>query len=176
MNDMTKNDRTSTELVEAWGDLGVLWGIPRTTARIQALLLASDGPLSLDEIATTLGVSKGGASTRLAELRRWGIARRVPREGDRRDYHAASDDVWGSFLTMVRARKREEFDPVAERIRAAISARSGGEGGRVADRLALAEEILDTLDGLGERFLGAGRGMRAVLRFLARRSKKETAK
>lgn len=155
--------------VAAWGELGPIFGIPRTTARIQGLLLASEGPHSLDGIAERLGVSKGGASMRLKELREWGIARRVEAAGDRRDFHVAADDVWGSFLTMARARKRGEFDPVAERIRAAARELAGTAGGAHRRRLQRAGEVLDTLDGLGERLLASGSALRALLRLLGKR-------
>lgn len=170
MNDTaTKAHAEVDRFTEAWGDLGPVFGIPRTTARIQGLLLATDGPVSLDEIVVRLGVSKGGASTRLKDLRDWGVARRVKEAGDRRDYHEAADDVWGSFLAMARARKRSEFDPVADRIRDSIAGLRTGAGKKHAARLAKAGEVLDTLDGLGERLIESGPALRAVLRFLGRK-------
>lgn len=170
MNNTHEEDRDAVDrLTEAWGDLGPIFGIPRTTARIQGLLLATAGPVSLDEIVERLGVSKGGASMRLKELREWGVVRRVRESGDRRDFHEAADDVWGSFLALARARKRSEFDPVADRIRASIAELRDRAGKKHATRLGKAGEVLDTLDGLGERLIESGPTLRAVLRFLGRK-------
>lgn len=155
------------ELVDAWGEMGRIWGIPKTTARIHALLLGEGKPLSLDEITLRLGISKGGASARLKELRTWDVVRRVPMPGDRRDFHAANEDVWTAFLALVRARKTTEFDPAADAVR-----RNVGRLCRVADkplreRLRQMGDILDVLDGLGDRLISAGPAIRVVLGFLS---------
>ena len=48
--------------VEAWGSLGVLWGINRSMARIHALLVLADDPVELDTITKRLNISRGNAS------------------------------------------------------------------------------------------------------------------
>lgn len=164
---MAHTAETIERFVDAWGRMGVIWGIPRTTARIQALLLAADEPLSLDEIASRLSISKGGASGRLKDLREWGVVERGAVVGDRRDFYVASDDVWKSFLSMVRARKRLEFDPASEDVRGSLRELSALPGRGEDARLDQMVEILDTLDGLGERLLMAGPATRTLLRFLA---------
>ena len=162
-----EEDREVDRFVDAWGDLGRTWGIPRTTARIQALLLASEEPRTLDDITERLGISKGGASGRLKELRDWGLANRVGVDGDRRDHYVAHDDVWRAFAAMVRTRKEREFDPTAKEVRKGLRSLRRGASGRLRERLTQAGEVLDLLDGLGERLLRAGPAMRAVLRFVA---------
>jgi HTH-type transcriptional regulator, glycine betaine synthesis regulator len=164
---MLQNPTTVAQFVDAWGDLGKIWGIPRTTARIQALLLASDEPLSLDDISGRLGISKGGASDRLKQLREWEMVRRETVPGDRRDFHAAEDDVWKTFLAMVRIRKQGEFDPIAGAVRAGLTDLRRGAGKPLKARLDQMEDVLDVLDGLGDRLLAAGPAMRAVLGFIA---------
>jgi DNA-binding transcriptional regulator GbsR (MarR family) len=163
MNERSAIDR----FVDAWGEMGRIWGIPRTHARIHARLLATDDALSLDAIVAALSISKGGASMALRDLRSWGIVRRADRPGDRRDFHVAEGDVWSSFAAMVRARKGREFDPAAADVRNRIAELFPETSDSIRERLGQMVEILDTLDGLGERLLKAGPSTRAVLRFLA---------
>ena len=59
------DQQAKEQFVESWGSLGMLWGINRSMARIQALLIASEQPLSLDDIAEHLQISRGNTSMSL---------------------------------------------------------------------------------------------------------------
>ncbi|HEX9399435.1 MAG TPA: MarR family transcriptional regulator, partial [Anaeromyxobacter sp.] len=102
---------TVKSFVEAWGAMGSLWGINRSVARVHALLMASEEPISLEEIAERLQISKGNASMSLRELRTFGVVRQVEAPGDRRDFYVTEPDVWTMFFRILRERKRREFDP-----------------------------------------------------------------
>src|SRR5215203_3934677 len=56
---------------------------------------------SLDDVAEQLRVSKGSASSNARLLEQLGIAERVTRAGDRRDYYRISPDI--SERTLERA-------------------------------------------------------------------------
>ena len=62
-------------------------GLTRTFGRLFGLLLVADRPLSLDEIAEQLHVSKASVSTNARSCEELGLARRVGVRGDRRDYY-----------------------------------------------------------------------------------------
>ena len=111
---------TVQRFVEAWGAMGSLWGINRSVARVHALLMASDGPISLDEIAERLQISKGNASMSLRELRTFGVVRQVEVPGDRRDFYVTEPDVWTMFFRILKERKRREFDPAIDAIRTLV--------------------------------------------------------
>jgi DNA-binding transcriptional regulator GbsR (MarR family) len=98
-------------LILHWGEMGSSWGINRATAQIYALLYLSPQALTADEISGTLGIARSTVSTGLRELQNWGLVRIVPVLGDRRDYFEALEDVWEMFRTILRERKRREFDP-----------------------------------------------------------------
>lgn len=66
------------------GDLLASWNLPHVTGRIYGLLLLSGKPLTLDDIATELQVSKASASTGVRQLSSWGLARTLPQGGTRR--------------------------------------------------------------------------------------------
>ena len=57
--------------VESWGQMGGAWGINKTMARMHALLMISEKPLTSDEIMAELAVSRGNASMNLRALVDW---------------------------------------------------------------------------------------------------------
>src|SRR5512146_1280447 len=130
---MAPTTDTVQQFVEAWGSMGALWGINRSVARVHALLMATDAPLSLDDIAEQLQISKGNASMSLRELRNFGVVRQVEAPGDRRDFYVTEPDVWTMFFRILRERKRREFDPALEAIHRLLA--QPGAKGQVLGRL-----------------------------------------
>ena len=59
-----------------------------------ALLIATEEPLTLDDICGELQISRGNAHTNLKELVAWGLVRVVVRKGERREFFEAEKDVW----------------------------------------------------------------------------------
>jgi DNA-binding transcriptional regulator GbsR (MarR family) len=62
-------------------------GLPRSLGEIYGLLFISQDPLSLDDLVTKLGISKGSASQGLRTLRTLGAVTEAPQNGDRRTYY-----------------------------------------------------------------------------------------
>ncbi|MDB4908567.1 MAG: hypothetical protein JWO05_3351 [Gemmatimonadetes bacterium] len=88
---------------------GLLWeedGAPRIAGRIAGLALITEGSLSLDEIATRLGVSKASVSNDTRLLERMGFIERVSRPGDRKDYYQSTE---GSFERLIGERLRRMY-------------------------------------------------------------------
>ena len=139
------------EFVEAWGAMGALLGFNTSTARVHALLIASDEALCLDEIAGELQISRGNASMCLKELRSWRVVHRTRRPGDRRDFFATESDIWKMAMAIAGERKRRDFDPALHGLRHVISAVRGK--GSAAQRLREMGEFLAALDGIASRFL-----------------------
>ncbi|VWX53380.1 GbsR/MarR family transcriptional regulator [Novosphingobium sp. 9U] len=82
-------------------DIAVLmapWGWARPVGRIYAYLLLRDGPATLDEIASDLGMSKSNASVAARTLEHCGNARRHSEPGSKRIYYAVPDSHGGSFI------------------------------------------------------------------------------
>lgn len=151
--------------VEAWGAMGALWGVNRSVARVHALLMASETPISLDEISDRLQISKGNASMSLRELRAWGVVRTAPLAADRRDYYVTEPDVWTMFFRILLERKRREFDPALQAVRGLLD--EPGATGDVRARLEQMADLLGTLEGLASRLLKDPASSRAALSFLS---------
>ena len=156
---------TVQQFVEAWGAMGALWGINRSVARVHALLMATEAPLSLDEIAEKLQISKGNASMSLRELRTFGVVRQVEVPGDRRDFYVTEPDVWTMFFRILRERKRREFDPALEAIHRLLE--QPGAKGQVLGRLKQMSELLTTVEGVVNRFLKDPASSKAALAFVS---------
>jgi DNA-binding transcriptional regulator GbsR (MarR family) len=162
---MPPPSETVQQFVEAWGTMGALWGINRSVARVHALLMATEGPLSLDEIAERLQISKGNASMSLRELRTFGVVRQVEVPADRRDFYVTEPDVWTMFFRILRERKRREFDPALEAIHHLLE--NPGAKGEVRGRLEQMAELLTTVEGVVNRFLEDPASSRAALALVA---------
>jgi DNA-binding transcriptional regulator GbsR (MarR family) len=154
-------------LVELWGEMGAVWGINRSMARVHALLIGSDGPISLDDIADRLDISRGNASMVLKELRSWGVVRRVRTRGDRRDFYVSEPDMWTMFFRIVRERKRRELDPALAELRRMLAAPDLGASPEVTTRLEQMEELLATGDRLLRQFLRDEHSGRSILALLS---------
>lgn len=163
---MARSREALQAFVESWGSMGILWGVNRSIARAHALLIASEDPLNLDDVAARLGISKGNASMSLKELRAWGVVSRVSVAGDRRDFFETEPDVWRMFFKIMRERKRREFDPALAAVRAALEEAEPGSEDKVLGRLRQMEDLLTTMDKLARRLLANADTSRATLRFL----------
>src|SRR5687767_1846148 len=92
---------SETEFIE---DLGVFYeaqGMPRIGGRICGLLVLATRPLSLEEMAETLSVSRASVSTNARLLERNGTVIRVGRPGDRRDYYEISRASWEGYIETL---------------------------------------------------------------------------
>ncbi|WP_312390747.1 transcriptional regulator [Chryseobacterium sp. MYb264] len=98
--------------IQTWGTFATNWGINRTMAQVHALLLASDKPLSTDEVMEGLEISRGNANMNLRALIDWGIVRKEFVKGDRKEYFVAEKDVWYLFKQITKERRKREIEPV----------------------------------------------------------------
>jgi hypothetical protein len=94
--------------IDDFGQMYAQYGISLTFGRVFALLLISDGALSLDDLATQLETSKSAISVATRDLARVGIARRVGRPGSRRVLYEACDDMLPIFEAQF-ARVRQSL-------------------------------------------------------------------
>ena len=105
-NDSPKLHPAVQEFVLRWGDLGGQWGVNRSVAQIQALLILSERPLNAEEIAEKLGMARSNVSNSLKELLVWKLIHRVPVLGDRRAPHPATRKPAQASLRQRRRRLR----------------------------------------------------------------------
>jgi len=160
--------------IEFWGEMGTRWGVQRSMAEVHALLFIAGEPLPAEEIMERLSISRGSVSTTLKQLVEWGLVQRVRPKGrvDRREYHQAEQDVWKLFYTILRARKRREFDPLVEELG---GCRVAQKTGRKSDRQRVHDQKIDELlelcqffDGLANTISKSGKGIERATKILSK--------
>jgi DNA-binding transcriptional regulator GbsR (MarR family) len=105
-------------------------GMSPIAGRLFATLVLSDTPLSLDELAEAIGVSKASVSTDARRLFEKGIVERVTKPGDRRDYYELSPDFFAATIRN-RVDKWRRFQQLANQVRAEGSKLSATVRGRL---------------------------------------------
>jgi len=115
------------EFIEIMGRHFEEEGTARIAGRLCGLLILTDEPASLDELADRLRVSKGSISLNARLLENAGIAERVTRPGDRRDFYRIAPDMSTRFLERqierIRvldgrmAAARERMEPLSDTVR-----------------------------------------------------------
>ncbi len=100
------------KFIETWGALGSEWGVNKSVAQVQALLLASGNPISTDEIMETLKISRGNANMSLRQLLDYGIIYKKVIAGDRKEYFVAEKDIFKWAMKIALMRKQREIDPI----------------------------------------------------------------
>ena len=83
------------ELIQAYSEAYVKLGYSSLMGKIVALLIASPKPLSLDDIAEQLQMSKGPISQISRKLKDHLVIERVWVPGERKDYYKAAPDIFG---------------------------------------------------------------------------------
>lgn len=78
------------------------WGMPLSLARVYGYLLLRSLPVSLDDIAADLEMSKSSASVAARDLERNALARRHGERGSKRVFYAVSDNYAGFLLDRTR--------------------------------------------------------------------------
>lgn len=144
------------EFVLRWGDLGGQWGVNRSVAQIQALLLLSERARTAEEIAAALGMARSNVSNSLRELLAWKLVRRVPVLGDRRDHYEAEADMWQMANKVAQGRKEREIDPMVAAIDGAMARIGDGPAVPAVVHLRLGEmhEFIHTVEGWYREMLG----------------------
>ena len=77
--------------------------------------------MTAEDIADPLGMARSNVSNSIKELLAWGLIRRVPILGDRRDHFEAETDIWEMAARIAAGRKEREIDPAVDALRACVA-------------------------------------------------------
>jgi len=161
---------TVDKFVDSWGSMGSLWGVNTSVARVHGLLIATETPWCLDDIAQRLSMSKSNVSTSLKELRSWSVIRKTFVAGDRREFYICEPDVWKMLFCIMRERKKREFDPLVTNIQETLESAKAAPDGIALERLKQMEQMLQTFDMLAVKLLSGESQARSVISFFTGRT------
>jgi len=89
---MNSTDDIRHRYIAAAGDLTQTLGFGRNIGQIYAHVYFSPTPQSLDDLTSSLGISKGSASMSVRQLEQWGALNRVWIKGERKDFYQTGDE------------------------------------------------------------------------------------
>ncbi len=100
-------NRATAIFVEGMGAAAATSGVlTQLQGRIFGFLYLQPGSVSLDEITTELGLSKGNISINIRGLVDWHLVRRVSVPGSRKDHYEAASDFWRVMQEIMERRFR----------------------------------------------------------------------
>lgn len=117
---MTKTiEDIQNDVIHTIGEKAEKFGFPRIAGQLEGLLYVSPEPLSLDDMAHKLEVSKASVSTNIRLLERWKIVKRVYHKGERKNYYQFRGNIWEIETEIAKTIARDEL----ERFKALINHR-----------------------------------------------------
>ncbi len=94
--------------VAGMGRLAGYFGFNEVMGRLYGILLMSPEAMSLDDLASSLKISKGSVSMNMRSLERWGMAEEVWVRGERKKFYTAVPDLWQVIRNVLNSRERRE--------------------------------------------------------------------
>jgi DNA-binding transcriptional regulator GbsR (MarR family) len=153
------NDST----VAGIGRLAGFFGFSDVMGRLYGTLLLSPEPLSLDDLAASLEISKGSVSTNMRALERWGMAKEVWMRGERKKYYRAESDMWQVVLNVLGSREQREVQVALDVLSDSVARLRTAENELSPEDRALAEYYLERIADLQSFFQLAQMAIGAVL-------------
>jgi DNA-binding transcriptional regulator GbsR (MarR family) len=157
----TSLPQIKNEFVEGLSQISRFWGFPKGMGAIFAVLYLSPAPLSLDEIVTQTGLTKGAVSTEVRALARLGLVHRSSKLADRKDYYEAETDFYKSIRSILKERQNTEFERAVASVQETLEkleadqneALSEVEGSReerafLTERVRALQSFFDAIDSL----------------------------
>ena len=156
---VTVNDST----VAGLGRLARFFGFSEVQGRLYGTLLLSPEPLSLDDLAEGLQISKGSVSMNMRALERWGMAHEVWMRGDRKKYYEAEPDLWQVIRNVLSGRERREVQVALEVLHESVDRLKAAESDLSPEERELAAFYLERMDDLQAFFQVAQLALETVL-------------
>lgn len=102
------------------GEMGSRWGFNRTIGQMIGLLIVNEEPLTANELAETLNISRGNVSMGIKELQSWRLIQVRHIAGDRKDYYEPAGSIWDLANRVFEERRKREMDPTLSLLRSAM--------------------------------------------------------
>lgn len=85
------------------------WGFPKAMGAVYGAIYLSPTPVSLDELAKQVMVSKESVGTHIHTLERLNIVHKQADQVDDEDYYTAEADFWQVMKSIMQERETNEF-------------------------------------------------------------------
>ena len=95
------NPEVENLFIETAGEIAESFSINRVVGQLYALLYFSPEPVSLDDMAKKLKISKGSASVNIRILESWKAVKKIWVQGSRKDFYSAEEDLFKIITERV---------------------------------------------------------------------------
>jgi HTH-type transcriptional regulator, glycine betaine synthesis regulator len=147
----TKLDPRQRQFIEEFGNLYAAHGLKRLSGMLIGLLMASDGPLSLDEICHHLRRSKGAISEATRRLNSFGMIKKIEGPESRKDYYIADTDIFINVFHFNMATVRKNL-AIADQFQHLLEGVSAKQHPRWRDNLKVMESFYQLMTEFYEGF------------------------
>ena len=131
--------------VAGLGRLAGFFGFSEVMGRLYGTLLLSPEPMSLDDLAEGLRISKGSVSMNMRSIERWGMAKEVWVRGERKKYYMAESDFWIVIRNVLSGREMREVQLAVEVLGDSVSKLREAEDELPDDERELAGYVLERI-------------------------------
>jgi DNA-binding transcriptional regulator GbsR (MarR family) len=158
------------ELIDTFGEAAERYGMTRIAGLVKGILLTAREPLSLDDMAEMLEVSKASVSTNVRILERWKVVRRVFNRGDRKNYYQMRGDLWEIETEIVTTIAKDELEGFADSLSrwkqdlSDAEDREAEDGAFLDKRFGEFDEYLDAMKHILKIFTREGKVTPAVIK------------
>jgi DNA-binding transcriptional regulator GbsR (MarR family) len=149
--------------VAGLGRLARFFGFSDVMGRLYGTLLMSPGPLSLDDLASGLKISKGSVSMNMRALERWGMAKEVWVRGERKKYYTVEHDLWQVIRNVLGSRERREVQLAIQVLSKSVEKLQSAEDELTPEEKELAQFYLERISDLQAFFQFAQMALETVL-------------
>ncbi len=149
--------------VAGLGRLARFFGFSDVMGRLFGTLLLSPSPLSLDDLAHELKISKGSVSMNMRDLERWGMAVEVWVKGERKKYYQAESDLWRVIRSVLQSRERREVQVALQVLSDSVEQLQSARDELTPEERELAEYYLERIYELQSFFQVAQMALETVL-------------
>lgn len=152
---MDDEQRLSPEIqrfIDAIGEYFAQFGLSAVSGRLLGLMIVADGPLTLDDMAAALAVSRASISTNIRMIKAIGFVDKVSMPRDRRDFYRCSSDPWGAVIRTDLVSTDVLADIARRGLLAIPEGTSGAARGQVEDLLDFCEFMREEERGILQRW------------------------
>ena len=149
--------------VAGLGRLARFFGFSEVMGHLYGTLMLSPDPMSLDDLASSLEISKGSVSMNVRDLERWGMAKEVWVRGERKKYYEAEHDLWQVIRNVLSSRELREVQIAIKVLGDSVEKLKNAEGDLSPEDKELAAFYLERISDLQALFTVAQLALETVL-------------
>ncbi|MCF6409769.1 GbsR/MarR family transcriptional regulator [Pseudalkalibacillus salsuginis] len=118
MNEKFKEIRE--RIIEQNSESQTLYSMHHTLKRLMSIMYYYEKPMTLDDMASLLGMSKASMSNAVRELIEIGLVKKVWKKGERKDIYQVEEDNYESFIKFFCYHWRKQITPKTSSMRKSI--------------------------------------------------------